>query len=190
MLHFYVCPKFACCSCVHYGQEACLHILPSILDFLWRELFSDFPSFYGLLPLGLHFVWLWAFLHLARSFTLFCSLAFPAVSFYYSYCDVIWPKPTGPFGFSAYSSLNDSVWSLGFLLHYFRAPVSYLFPPGHPWPIYFPWASSVLSNFVFPWAFTNSFGLPRPNYFILHPWGAWTFHQPLTFFTCITSGLL
>ena len=65
-----------------------------------------------------------------------------------------------------------------------------LFPFGHPWPIYFPWASLTLSNPVFPWGFTNSFGLPWPNYFIPYPWGSWTCHQPLTFFACITSGLL
>ena len=46
------------------------------------------------------------------------------------------------------------------------------------------------SNPAFSWAFTNSFGLPWPNYLILHPWGSWTFHQPLTSFACITSGLL
>ena len=51
------------------------------------------------------------------------------------------------------------------------------------------WASSALSNFVFPWAFINSFGLPWPNYFILHLLGLWIFHQPLTLFTCITLGL-
>ena len=64
------------------------------------------------------------------------------------------------------------------------------FPLGHPWPIYFPWASSALSNFVFPWAFTNSFGLSWPNYLIFYHWGSWAFHQPLTFFIRITSGLL
>ena len=63
------------------------------------------------------------------------------------------------------------------------------FPLRHPWPIYFPWASSALSNFVFPWAFTNSFGLFWPNYFILHILGLWILHQSLTFFTCITLGL-
>jgi len=46
------------------------------------------------------------------------------------------------------------------------------------------------SNSAFPWAFTNSFGLSWPNYLILHPWDSWAFHQPLTFFTCITSGLM
>ena len=37
--------------------------------------------------------------------------------------------------------------------------------------------------------FTNSFGLPWPN-FILHPWGSWTFYPPFTFFTFIILGLL
>ena len=48
-------------------------------------------------PLGLGFVWLWAFPHSAHYFAFFCSLAFPVVPFYYSYCNVIWAKPTGPF---------------------------------------------------------------------------------------------
>ena len=38
--------------------------------------------------------------------------------------------------------------------------------------------------------FTNFFGLPRPNYLILHPWSSWAYYQPLTFFACITLGLL
>ena len=37
------------------------------------------------------------------------------------------------------------------------------------------------SNYAFPWAFTNSFGLSYPNYLILHPWGSWALHQPLNF---------
>ena len=52
MLHFYVCPKSVCCSCVCRGLEARLHSLPFIFDFLWRELFFDFSFFDGLLPLG------------------------------------------------------------------------------------------------------------------------------------------
>ena len=47
----------------------------------------------------------------------------------------------GLFGFVAYFSLNYSVWLLGFLLHYLWAPMSHLFPLGHPWSICFPWAS-------------------------------------------------
>ena len=54
------------------------------------------------------------------------------------------PSLLGLFGSVAYSSLNDSVWSLGFLLNYLQAPVSHLFPLGHPWPICFPWASLAL----------------------------------------------
>ena len=48
------------------------------------------------------------------------------------------------FGFATSSSLNDSVWSLGFLLHYLRALMSHLFPLGHLWPIFFFWASLAL----------------------------------------------
>ena len=54
------------------------------------------------------------------------------------------PSLLGFFGPATCSFLNDSVWSLGFLLHHLRAPVSYLFLLGHPWPIYFPWASLAL----------------------------------------------
>ena len=94
------------------------------------------------------------------------------------------------FGLVAYSSLNDLVWSFGFLVTLFAGSyVSFSF-----------WASlahllslSLFGHFpnsAFPWAFTNFFGLPRPNYLIPHPWGSWTCHQPLTFFAYITSGLL
>ena len=71
VFHFYVYSKFAYCSCVCRGLEARLHNLPSILDFLWCELFSDFPFFYGLLPLG-------AGLYLMLGFSFFnpfCSFA-------------------------------------------------------------------------------------------------------------------
>ena len=54
------------------------------------------------------------------------------------------PSLSGLLGHAAYSSLNDSVWSLGFLLHYLWALVFHLFPLGHPWPICFPWASLTL----------------------------------------------
>ena len=39
VLNFCVCPRLARCVCC--GLEAPLHILPLILDFLWRELLSD-----------------------------------------------------------------------------------------------------------------------------------------------------
>ena len=45
VLHFYVCPKLARCSCIYHGLEACLLILPPIFDFLWHELFSNSSFF-------------------------------------------------------------------------------------------------------------------------------------------------
>ena len=141
--------------------------------------------------MGLGFVWLWAFLSLAHSFAPFCSLAFPAALFCYSYCDVIWAKLAGLLWVCCLFQLSITQYD-HWVFYYMacRLLASHLFPPRRPWPIYFPWASLILSNYASSWVFTNSFGLPRPNYFILHPWGSWACHQPLTFFTCITSGLL
>ena len=152
-------------------------------------------------PLGLGFVWLWAFPHLAHSFALFCSLAFLAVPFCYSCCDVICSKPTGPFwvccSFSS-SWLNVVIWPLYYIARGLFCPIYFLLGIldlfaflGLPWPFCFPWASlAIFSNSAFSWAFINSFGLPWPNYLIIYLWGSWACHQPLTFFTCITSGLL
>ena len=84
--HFYVCPKSAYCSCVRRGLEARLHNLSSVLDFLWRELFFDFPFFYGLLPLG-------AGLYLMVGFAFFqptlLLLSFLVIPFCHSCCDII-----------------------------------------------------------------------------------------------------
>ena len=70
----------------------------------------------------------------------------------------------------------------GFLdpFHCLWASLAHFFLLRHPRPISFPWASSAHSNFAFPWAFANSFGLPRLNYHILCFWGSWALHQPLT----------
>ena len=142
VLHFCVCPKLAYYSCVRHGQVACLHILPSILDFLWYELFTDLSLW--LAPvMGLGFVWLWVFFSSTHYFAHFCNLAFFAVMLFD-------PSLLGLFGFVAYSSLDNSIWSLVFLLHGLQAPASHLFPPGRPWPIYFPWASSAISNSASP----------------------------------------
>ena len=62
------------------------------------------------------------------------------------------PSLLGLFGLAAYSSLNDSIWSLDsyscyfdiFLLHYLWAPLSHLFLLRHPWPICFSWESLAL----------------------------------------------
>ena len=61
---------------------------------------------------------------------------------------------------------------------------------GLPCPICFPLGFlGPFPIFALPWAFTEFFGLPWPNYIIPHPWGLWACHQPLTFFTFITLGL-
>ena len=73
------------------------------------------------------------------------------------------------------------------LVGFFVSFISSWAPLGHLLSLSF---LSPFSYFTFPWAFTNSFGLPWPNYFILHPWSSWACHQPLTFSACITSGLL
>ena len=53
VLHFCVCPKLVCCSCICHGLEAHLCILLLILDLLWRELFSDLPFFIACFLQGL-----------------------------------------------------------------------------------------------------------------------------------------
>ena len=61
-----------------------------------------------------------------------------------------------------------------FLTHYIAC--------GLIWPISFTLGIvSPFSNSAFPWASTNSFGFPWPNYHIFHHWGSWAFHQPLIF---------
>ena len=133
-------------------------------------------------------LWGWALFDYGLSFIQPVLVLFFAVLYFLPYHSVIPavmsydPSLLGFFGPTACSSLNDSVWLLGFLLHYLRAPVSYLFPLGHPWPICFPWASLALfPNSAFPWYFTNSFRLPWPNYIIFHSWGSWACHQPPNF---------
>ena len=49
VLYFRVRQKLVRCSCVCHGLEFHLCILLLILDLLWRELFSNFPFFIGLL---------------------------------------------------------------------------------------------------------------------------------------------
>ena len=61
------------------------------------------------------------------------------------------------------------------------APLAPFFFLGHPRPICFPWVSSAHFLILHSHGFTNSFRLPWTNYHILHPWGSWAFHQPLTF---------
>ena len=121
-------------------------------------------------------------LFLLQSTLLLFSAIFvcPVVLLYHSCFSIVWPKPAGP------------LWACC------------LFFPQWPsiviWTFWLRWASlaHLLSLgsfdpfpcFAFSLAFTNSFELPWSNYLILHPWGSWTFHQPLTFLTFITSSLL
>ena len=153
MLHFCVCPKLVRCSCICRGLKARLHILSPILDFLWCELFYDFPFFIACSLWGLGFSWLWVFLHLAYSFThSVVLLPFPVIPLYHFYCDVIWPKPARPlwvyclFFFQWLNMVIGFILMLfwAFLLHCLWASLSHLSPLRHPWPICFPLASLTL----------------------------------------------
>ena len=148
---------------------------------LWPTPFKGWALF----DCGLFFIW--------PTFLLISVvlLPFPAIPFYHSYCDVIWLKPT------------RLLWTCCLFFSQWLSMVIELFITllaGSCVPFISSWASLVhllslgflgpFPNSIFPWAFTNSFELPWPNYLILHPWGLWACHQPLTFFACITSGLL
>ena len=79
---------------------------------------------------------------------------------------------------------------LGFLdpFHCLRASLAHFFFLRHPRPTFFPWTFLAHSNSAFSWAFVNSFGLPRPNYYILYLCGHGLSINPLlTYF--ITLGL-
>lgn len=155
--------------------------------------FFWFPILYGLLPLGVGLCLIVGF----SSFSLFfCSFLQSCYHFlpYHSTIPAVMlfdPSLLGFFGLAAYSSLNDSIWSFGLcitlLMGSFVSFISSWASLAHLLSLGF---LGHFSNSVFSWAFTNSFGLPWSNYLILHPWGSWARHQPLTFFACITSGLL
>ena len=140
---------------------------------------------------GWAFTWLWVFPPLAHSFSLFCSLCISTILLCYFCCGIIWPEPARLLW--AYY-LFFSQW-LSMVIGLLIASLA-----GSHAPFVSSWASlsHLLSldffyffpNSAFPWVFTNSFELPWPNYLIPHPWGSWTCYQLLTFFACITSGLL
>ena len=191
MLHFHVHPKSACCSRVRRGLEACLHILLPILGFLWREAFSGFSFFKACSFQGWAFAWSWAFPPSAHSLALFYSLY---VSCHTVLLFLLWCYLTEAYwaslglllilpSMTQYSHLGFLVTLLvgSYVQFFFWASLAHLLSFGLFGP--FP-------NSAFPWAFTNSFGLPWPNYLIPHPWSSWTCHQPFAFFACITLGLL
>ena len=120
VLHFWVRPKLVHCLCVCRDLEAHLCILPLILDLLWRELLSDFYSLPLALLQGLGLAWSWVFPSWAHSL-LFLQSCYhiSAIPFCCSCCGVIDLCPLGLFGSIAYSSPNDSIWSLvSYLCHF------------------------------------------------------------------------
>ena len=198
--HFHVRQKLVRYSCVCHGLEVHLCILPLILNLLWRELFSNFPFFIGLL--------------LSRAGPCLI-MGFPLFSPFFTPSVILLPflpyHPTIPtvvlfgmcllasFGPAACSSLNDSICSLDLYSYYFGLswPItllvgsfSHFFLLGHPWPICFPWAS--LAHFLIlhsPELSLTLLGFPSPItvFFIL---GAHvlSINPLLSYF--ITSGLL
>ena len=119
-----------------------MHILPPILGFLWREPFSGFSFFRARSLRGLGFCMIVGFSSFSPfSCSFLQSLHFLSYRFAIPAMVLFDLSLLGLFGLAACSFLNDSVWSLGFLLHYLQVPVSYLFLLGHPWLIHFPWAS-------------------------------------------------
>ena len=87
MLNFCMCSKPACYSCVCRGGFVYTSYRSSLTSYGVSCLLISHP-FMAHYPLGLNFVWLWAFPHSAHSFVLFCSLAFPTIPFCYSCCKV------------------------------------------------------------------------------------------------------
>ena len=135
-------------------------ILPLILDLLWREMFSDLSFF-------ISFLFSRVGPYLIVGFSTFSSFFAPSVVLlpFLPYHSVIPAMVLFDscllclLGLAAYSSLNDSIWSLdllGFILillwafldplHCLWALLSHFFLLEHPWPICFPWVS--LANFL------------------------------------------
>ena len=156
VLYFRVHQKLVCCSCVCHGLEVHLCILLLILDLLWRELFSNFPFFIGLLLSRVGPCLIVGFYFFSLLLCSFCGLAtIPAMLLYYTCHGVIWPQLAGPLlgllRFLLSISYNDLVWSLDLYSCYFRLS----------WPLtllvgsFVPFLSSLgilgpFSNFAFP----------------------------------------
>ena len=161
VLHFHEHPKSACCSRVHHGLKACLHILPPILGFLWCEPFSGFSFFKACSFQGWAFVWSQAFHPSAHSLALFCSLC---ISCHTTLLFLLWcyliQACWASLGLLLILPLMTQYNHLGFLVMLlagscvpfsFQASLVHLLSLGlfSPFP-----------NSAFPWVFTNSFGLP------------------------------
>ena len=129
-----------------------------------------FPICYGLLPLGARLCLIVGFSSFSLLFYSFHSLA--TISCRTTLPFLLWClfdlSLLSLFGPAAYSSLNNSIWSLDSYSCYFG--LFYYIAYGLLCPIYF--FLGILgpfSNSAFPWGFVNFFGLHWPNYFILYP---------------------
>ena len=114
VLHFHVCPKSVCYSCIRRGLETCLHILPPILAFLWHEPFSGFSFFRACSLRTLGFCLIMGF----SSFSPFSCSFLQSLHFLQYRSDILVvvlfdPSLLGLFRLIAYSSLNDSIQSFG-----------------------------------------------------------------------------
>ena len=156
VLHFCVCLKLVCYSCVCHGLEVRLRILPLILDLLWCELFWS-SILYGLLPPRAGPFLIVGFLPFSPLFAPFvglpvflpCHFVIPVAALFdpcllglfRPYCILFSQLVTmTQYGHWVYTHAT-----LGFLdpLHYLWAPLAHFFLLRHPWPICFPWAFSV-----------------------------------------------
>ena len=110
----------------------------------------------------------------------FFLLPSPAIPLYDSCCEVVCLNPAGP------------LWTcLLFFSQWLNKTISSFITSlaGSCVPFVFSWASLApffslgflgpFLNSAFSWAFTEFFGLPRPNCIIPHPWGSWACHYPL-----------
>ena len=172
MLHFCVCPKLTRYSCVCRSLEARLHILPPTLWLLMAWVIFWFSVLYGLL-LRAGFCWIVgssSFILLFYSFLQSCYHVLP----YHSIIPAVMLFDQSLLALFWVCCLFFSQW-LNMIIGLFITLLV-----GSCVPFISSWASlahllslGILYPFsAFPWAFTNSFGLPWPNYLILHPWGS------------------
>ena len=105
-----------------------------------------FLILYGPLPLRAGLCLIVSFSSFSLPFCSFLQFCYHFLSFHSAIPAVILfdPNLLGLFGPAAYSFCNDSIWSFGLCFKLLVGSLSHLFPPRHPWPICFPWASLAL----------------------------------------------
>ena len=156
VLHFCVCSKLVCCSCVCHGLEVRLRVLLFILSPLWCELISDPLFFMACFLQGLGISWLWAFLPFSLLFApsvglpvfLPCHSVISIATLFDPYSLGLF-RAYGIFFFQLVTMTQYGHWvyshaTLGFLdsLYCLWAPLANFVLLGHPRPVCFPWASS------------------------------------------------